>query len=71
LRIGNAGIGTECARTGFGVFYCDPETAECDEYYHLDIRTDRAKVFTIRWLAGGPLEVMTFKRGPWEEYFVS
>ena len=51
LRIGNAGIGTECARTGFSVFYCDPETAECDKYYHLNIRTDRAKVFTVRWLA--------------------
>jgi len=31
VRIGNAGIGKECARTGFCVFYSDPETAECDE----------------------------------------
>jgi hypothetical protein len=27
LRLGNAGIGKECARTGFSVFYSDPETA--------------------------------------------
>jgi hypothetical protein len=39
-RIGNAGIGKECARTGFSVFYSVPRQ-QCDEYYHLDIRADR------------------------------
>ena len=54
------------------VWYADPETAECDEYHHLEVHADGiGKVLSVVWKDGELMEVVTFKRGPWEDYFVS
>lgn len=72
VHISNRGVARECRSSAFTVFYADPETAECDEYYHLDVHADgRGKVFSVVWLGNGMPEVVTFRRGSWEEYFVS
>jgi hypothetical protein len=70
-RIGNAGIGREFKGAGFSVWYADPETAECDEFHHLDVHTEAGKVLSVRWLVGGSPEVITFRRGAWESYFLA
>jgi hypothetical protein len=70
--IRNRGFGRSVSATGFSVWYTDPETSICDEYHHLDVYADgRGKVLNIRWIANQPADVVTFKRGPWEEYFLS
>jgi hypothetical protein len=70
-RIHNAGIGREFRGAGYRIWYADPKTSECDEFHHLDIRTTAGKVLSIRWLIDEPAEVITFKRGPWESYFLA
>jgi hypothetical protein len=56
---------------GFTVWYSDPETSETDEYHHLDVHAERAKVLSVAWKDGEPPEIVTFKRGNWESYFVA
>jgi hypothetical protein len=70
-HIANGGIARSYNGNSFNVFYADPETSERDEYHHLDIRTDRTKVLSVAWKDGEADEVVTFKRGAWEQYFLS
>lgn len=73
LQMPNYGTALECVRPSFRIFYVDPENVEnCDKYHHLDIYADgRGKVFSARWEPNTAPEVITFKRGPWEEFFLS
>lgn len=70
--IRNCGFGRQVYSNGLSVWYTDPATAEFDEYYHLDIHADGCgKVLNVIWKDNEAPEVITFKRGTWEEYFVS
>jgi hypothetical protein len=66
------GFGRQARYDGFSVWYTDPETAECDEYHHLDVHAENCgKVSNVRWKDNQAPEVVTFKRGSWEEYSLS
>jgi hypothetical protein len=60
---------------GFSVFYSDPSETLTDEYHHLDIHVfsnhRTVKVFSARWIQPGEPDVITFKRGEWEERLLS
>lgn len=71
-RIGNAGVCRVRRGQGFSISYYDPESADCDEFYHLDVHANGSgKVFSVRWRGEDAPEVVTFKRGPWETFFLS
>ena len=70
-RIGNAGVARSYEGRGFNVWYADPETSETDEYHHLDVRTGGTKVLSVAWKDGEAHQVVTFKRGAWEQYLRS
>jgi hypothetical protein len=80
LRMPDYGIALECARPSFRIFYTDPETTPITSpYHHLDVYADgrgreegrRVKVFSVAWIPDAALEVITFKRGLWEQVFLS
>lgn len=72
VAIRDRGFGRRVFYDGFLIWYTDPETAICDEYYHLDVYADgRGKVLNVRWKNNEAPEVVTFKRGTWEDYFLS
>ncbi len=72
MVIRDRGFGRQACYDGFRVWYTDPEMAESDEYYHLDVHADGCgKVLNVRWQDKEAPEVVTFKRGTWEEYFMS
>jgi hypothetical protein len=71
-RIANHGVARAYHGAAFRIWYADPETSECDEFHHLDVWDNERKVLSVVWL---PLmehpEVVSFKRGHWEAYFLS
>lgn len=67
----NAGVGRSYASSGFTIWYSDPETADTDECHHFYIRSGGRKVFSAVWGAGESAQIVTFRRGPWEEYFLA
>src|SRR5215471_10805273 len=69
-QIPGHGVGRTYDGPAFKIWYADPESSECDEYHHLDIWADR-KVLSVVWLTGQPPEVVSFKRGSWEHYFLA
>lgn len=72
VPIKDRGFGRRVSAKGFHVWYTDPETAISDHYYHLDVYADgRGKVLNMIWQDDQAAEVVTFRRGPWEEYFLS
>jgi hypothetical protein len=78
LQMPDYGISFECARPSFRILYYDPENLDPGtigydfHYHHLDIYADECgKVFSARWKNDAALEVITFKRGPWEQVFLS
>ncbi len=71
VHIQSRGIARSYNWNCFNVFYADPKTSECDEYHHLDVRADRTKVRSVAWLENQPPEIVTFKPGTWEQYFLS
>lgn len=70
-RIGNAGVARSYKTTSFRIWYADPETSECDEYHHLDVHAGGAKVLSVAWREGAVPEIVSFRRGTWEQYPVS
>lgn len=66
-RIENAGAACSYTGRGLSVFYADPKTSKTDEYHHLDVRAGGLKVLSVVWLEDEPPEIVTFKRGDWEE----
>ena len=60
-------------RPEFIIVYADPKIAQWDEFHHLSVYAEnRGKVFSVVWKSEGPEnKIVTFKRGAWEEYFVS
>jgi hypothetical protein len=67
----NAGVGRSYRGRGFSVWYAEPETSATDDYYHLDVRAERAKVLSVIWKDNGPPLIVTFRRGAWEQLFLS
>jgi hypothetical protein len=60
-------------RPEFIIVYADAKIAQWDEFHHLSVYAeDRGKVFSVVWKSESPDNaIVTFKRGAWEEYFVS
>jgi hypothetical protein len=70
--IGAGGFGRRVHCDGFSVWYTDPETAESDEYYHLDVYANGCgKVLNVIWKDNDEPEEINFNRGTWEDYFLS
>jgi hypothetical protein len=65
------GIGRRYKCPAFRIWYADPATSECDRFHHLDVWADLGKVLSVVWLPDQSPEVVSFKRGPWETYFVA
>lgn len=70
-RIPSHGIGRAYNCLAFQIWYADPATSECDEFHHLDVRVERRKVLSVVWLPNQSPEVVSFKRGSWEGYFLA
>lgn len=70
-KIPSHGIARAYTCPAFRIWYVDPDTSECDQFHHLDVWADRAKVLSVAWLPNTAPEVVTFKRGAWEPYFVA
>jgi len=68
-QIPNHGIARAYNCPALRIRYTDPETSECDEFYHLDVWDSERKVLSVAWLANEPPKIVTFKRGSWEHYF--
>jgi hypothetical protein len=84
LQMPDYGIALECTRPSFQILYydpanLDPATVSHSGYHYLDIyaagrgtqEARREKVFSVRWIFEADLEVITFKRGEWEQVFSS
>ena len=70
-QILNHGIARAYNCPALRIWYTDPETSECDEFYHLDVWDSERKVLSVVWLANEPSEIVTFKQGSWETFFVA
>jgi hypothetical protein len=70
-RIHGHGIGRAYHCPAFRIWYADPATSECDQFYHLDVWNTEHKVLSVVWLPDQSPEVVNFKRGPWEHYFLA
>lgn len=68
-QIPSHGIARAYNCPAFRIWYTDPQTSECDDFYHLDVWDTERKVLSVAWLANEPSEIVTFKRGSWEDYF--
>src|SRR5208283_295836 len=71
-EIEDRGVVLEHRAPAFSVFCSDPRKVIGGEFHHLDIRTPCpvVKVFSVRWIDREAPEIVTFKRGAWEEYFL-
>lgn len=57
---------------GFSIFFVDPEDVEVTDFFHLDVHADgMGKVLNVTWLPNCVPEVVSFKRGAWENLFTS
>lgn len=70
---GDDGLVRKHERSEFSIVYADPQNAHWDEFHHLSVyAVDSGKVFSVVWKSEGPgNKIVTFKRGAWEEYFLS
>jgi hypothetical protein len=69
-RTHNAGEARLYTGRGLSILYADPKTSKTDEYHHLDVSTGGLKVLSVVWLESEPPEIVTFKRGDWEEWLI-
>ena len=65
------GIGRAYSCPAFRIWYADPATSDCDEFHHLDVWNNEHKVLSVVWLPDQSPEVVSFKRGNWERYFLA